>query len=671
MSQVHYKFKSSKDFDSITFDGHSISVFDLKREILIAKGLKGNDDLALTHADTGEEYHDDAKLIPRNTRVLVARVPGKAGRSGAQKYLEGTGPIPRGGSMARNVFDRHNDSASHNALTNRVFRNTQTLVAPDDGPPPPPVDTSNMTEEEAIKNMFQQSTAVWDKTQEAMASAPYRRLSKYPMPTKSAAGGGGGGAGGGSGSNAAGGGEGGSGYSGGQYQRGSGSSLDQQQRPPPSNYVCFRCGQKGHWIQFCPTNNDKSFEPIGVKRTTGIPRSFLKTVEQVPANGKKGVMVTQDGNLVVATTNDSAWKKFHEKSKGSLTSDDLYATAPVTDELKCINNYLVHPPRGETPLKCHHCRKDLVPDQLIPSLEYRQRVDAHLKDWAKRRYNTENDSATPTSDNNNSNNSTQPATDEKAPSKNVSAEKEDGGKEETTSHPKRSAPHDANRGSGDHQGEHGNKRPNTGYNNNLRQHQHQGMNNFNPMMNMPPEMFGMMGDPSMFMDPTFLAANGMGPFFMPGFVPPPNPFGGAEFGQGLPGIPGMPNMASMLGQPGYQGIPRVGFSDNGRGRGRGGGGWQPRGGGHQQQQNRGGFGRDGQQQQGQGQQGSSQQQQQQQQPQQQQPLPSSPLPQNGSSNDGAVPGRRAGGGARSLSPAQSVQDGGSVSSFRDATASPR
>jgi hypothetical protein len=54
MSQVHYKFKSSRDYDSATFDGHSISVFDLKKEILLAKGLKGPDDLALTHAESGE-----------------------------------------------------------------------------------------------------------------------------------------------------------------------------------------------------------------------------------------------------------------------------------------------------------------------------------------------------------------------------------------------------------------------------------------------------------------------------------------------------------------------------------------------------------------------------------------------------------------------------------------
>ncbi|KAF9917983.1 E3 ubiquitin-protein ligase rbbp6, partial [Lobosporangium transversale] len=116
MSQVHYKFKSSKDYDSVTFDGHSISVFDLKKEILIAKGLKGPDDLQLTHAESGEEYYDDATLIPRNTSVLVARVPAKPGRGGAQRYLEGSGPIPRGGGMTRNVFEKQSQNSHQESM---------------------------------------------------------------------------------------------------------------------------------------------------------------------------------------------------------------------------------------------------------------------------------------------------------------------------------------------------------------------------------------------------------------------------------------------------------------------------------------------------------------------------------------------------------------------------
>lgn len=58
----------------------------------------------------------------------------------------------------------------------------------------------------------------------------------------------------------------------------------------------------GHWIQDCPTNNDREFDnKPRIKRTTGIPRSFLKAVEN-PNNGEiaQGVMVTPEGGYVVA-----------------------------------------------------------------------------------------------------------------------------------------------------------------------------------------------------------------------------------------------------------------------------------------------------------------------------------------------------------------------------------
>jgi protein MPE1 len=58
----------------------------------------------------------------------------------------------------------------------------------------------------------------------------------------------------------------------------------------------------GHWIQDCPTNNDREFDnKPRIKRTTGIPRSFLKAVEN-PNKGEiaQGVMVTPEGGYVVA-----------------------------------------------------------------------------------------------------------------------------------------------------------------------------------------------------------------------------------------------------------------------------------------------------------------------------------------------------------------------------------
>lgn len=76
---VYYKFKSAKDYDSISMDGHFISVANLKEKIFESKHLgRGTDfDLVVTNAQTNEEYLDEGMLIPKNTSVLIRRVPGR------------------------------------------------------------------------------------------------------------------------------------------------------------------------------------------------------------------------------------------------------------------------------------------------------------------------------------------------------------------------------------------------------------------------------------------------------------------------------------------------------------------------------------------------------------------------------------------------------------------
>lgn len=95
-------------------------------------------------------------------------------------------------------------------------------------------------------------------------------------------------------------------------------------KPVPPGYVCYRCGQSGesssrgkisirdvsdcyspagHWIQDCPTNSDPDYRnKPRIKRTTGIPKSFLQTVEAPTQDGENqaGLMVTADGNFVIA-----------------------------------------------------------------------------------------------------------------------------------------------------------------------------------------------------------------------------------------------------------------------------------------------------------------------------------------------------------------------------------
>lgn len=74
---VHYKFKSSLEYDTVTFDGLHISVGDLKKSILQQKkiGRSADFDLQVTNAQTKEVYEKDDDLIPKNTSVIVCRVP--------------------------------------------------------------------------------------------------------------------------------------------------------------------------------------------------------------------------------------------------------------------------------------------------------------------------------------------------------------------------------------------------------------------------------------------------------------------------------------------------------------------------------------------------------------------------------------------------------------------
>ena len=55
MSSVHYKFKSSLDYDTLTFDGLSITLGELKKAIAAKKLGKNTDfDLQITNAQTKE-----------------------------------------------------------------------------------------------------------------------------------------------------------------------------------------------------------------------------------------------------------------------------------------------------------------------------------------------------------------------------------------------------------------------------------------------------------------------------------------------------------------------------------------------------------------------------------------------------------------------------------------
>lgn len=167
--------------------------------------------------------------------------------------------------------------------------------------------------------------------------------------------------------------------------------------PPPPYYVCFRCGQKGHYINNCPTNSDPTFDKPRVKKSTGIPRSFLKSVAS--EDSEQALMVTADGSLVVAVSNDQEWQRLSTAAAKTKAFDrsSLPPEIVVEEGLKCkICSLLlldaVSCPQcpalfcddcmrshwKDSVAKCPSCQKRISADQLLPSESARKQVEQFI-----------------------------------------------------------------------------------------------------------------------------------------------------------------------------------------------------------------------------------------------------------------------------------------------------
>ncbi|KAL9595820.1 MAG: hypothetical protein Q9219_006197 [cf. Caloplaca sp. 3 TL-2023] len=354
-SSVFFRFKSQKEPTRVTFDGTGISVFELKREIIIGNRLGDGTEfeLVISAEDTGEVYNDDTYLIPRSTTVVAKRLPAvKPGRGGAARYV--SGKMPQNAKIPSRADASAPNSVSHNK-SNEVPNGLLDM-------------NGAQTEDEKIAAMFKLGADQWAQQQMEMANAtPVHR-----------------------------------------YGQLKGKQTNVPDRPPPQGYVCYRCGEKGHWIQACPTNDDPSYvNRPRVKRTTGIPRSFLKTVEKPTAMANdgtidetkqpSGIMVNADGEWVVAEPDKASWDQYQARAKvsaaaqaavtrGNQALQERGLECPVDKRLfvepsktpccqttyclECITNVLL-----ENDLRCPHCNtENILLDDLKPDEQMIERV---------------------------------------------------------------------------------------------------------------------------------------------------------------------------------------------------------------------------------------------------------------------------------------------------------
>nr|CCA26296.1 conserved hypothetical protein [Albugo laibachii Nc14] len=426
---IHFKFKSAKDFDTVNFPGTVIRVIDLKKAIVEKKKLnKGLDfDLVITDAQNGKVYDDENLQLARNTSVTVKRIPSLHPGSGllarmkaeaaAVKATQSLSNVPSTGNQqsGNGIGLETNDTSS--LVEGKMSETNSTESSMVDG-------TGAQTMEDelaALQTIHEQAEDIrsgsrpGNKIWTAQRGSNVDRVSNYhngpvsgemnPVST-----------GGGRGS----------------YSRGNVPGLSEMTsnslavgppganargRPgfqagpvggqnaaimgkPPNNYVCYRCGIPGHYIQNCPTNGDPEFDQHRVKKKTGIPKSFMKAVNdpsEIPVGAGKTVVNAPWGGLAVIEPQNKNFSKLMAKSGGSATLDQLILSPP--DHLACpickrlMNDAVLIPCCSES--ACDECLRaalidrnlvcvlcnapNMSPEKLLPNKVLRASVDEFLR----------------------------------------------------------------------------------------------------------------------------------------------------------------------------------------------------------------------------------------------------------------------------------------------------
>ncbi|KAH7833051.1 hypothetical protein Vadar_002693 [Vaccinium darrowii] len=364
---VYYKFKSAKDYDSIAIDGHFISVANLKEKIFESKHLgRGTDfDLVVTNAQTNEEYLDEAMLIPKNTSVLIRRVPGRPRMPiVTEPVIKQDEPMEEtnkseDGQTAKSSFVGADSSLMHytedsewDEFGNDLYAIPEVLPMqasnPNQDAPPP----SKADEDSLIKALIDTPALDWQR-QTSDGFGPGRGFGRGMAGRMM----------------------GGRGFGRGGLER----------KTPPQGYICHRCKVPGHFIQHCPTNGDPNYDIKRVKPPTGIPRSMLIATPD-------GSYALPSGDVAVLKPNEAAFEKEIEgmpstRSVGDLPPElhcplckDVMKDAVLTSKCcfksfcdKCIRDHII------SKSMCVCGATNILADDLLPNKTLRDTINRILE----------------------------------------------------------------------------------------------------------------------------------------------------------------------------------------------------------------------------------------------------------------------------------------------------
>ncbi|XP_028121509.1 E3 ubiquitin ligase PARAQUAT TOLERANCE 3-like isoform X2 [Camellia sinensis] len=366
---VYYKFKSAKDYDSIPIDGHFISVANLKEKIFESKHLgRGTDfDLVVTNAQTNEEYLDEAMLIPKNTSVLIRRVPGRPRMNIVTEPVieqdepkleinksDDAQPLNNSFLGADSSVTKYPEDSEWDEFGNDLYAIPEVLPVQASNPIQDAPPSSKADEDSKIKALIDTPALDWQR-QTSDGFGPGRGFGR---------------------------GMGGRMMGGRGFGRGGGGL---ERKNPPQGYICHRCKVPGHFIQHCPTNGDPNFDIKRVKPPTGIPKSMLMATPD-------GSYALPSGAVAVLKPNEAAFEREIEglpstRSVGDLPPElhcplckDVMKDAVLTSKCcfksfcdKCIRDHII------SKSMCVCGATNILADDLLPNKTLRDTINRILE----------------------------------------------------------------------------------------------------------------------------------------------------------------------------------------------------------------------------------------------------------------------------------------------------
>ncbi|CAE6214034.1 unnamed protein product [Arabidopsis arenosa] len=355
---IYYKFKSARDYDTIAMDGPFISVGILKDKIFETKHLgTGKDlDIVVSNAQTNEEYLDEAMLIPKNTSVLIRRVPGRP------RITVITTQEPRIENKVENVQAE---------TTNFPVADPSAAKYPEDDWDEFGTDLYSIPDAQDAQHIIPRPdlAPADEKVDEeskiqALIDTPALDWQRQGPDTYGA----------------------GRGYGRGMPGRMNGRGFGMERKTPPPGYVCHRCNVPGHFIQHCPTNGDPNYDVKRVKPPTGIPKSMLMATPD-------GSYSLPSGAVAVLKPNEDAFEKEMEglpsttRSVGELPPElkcplckEVMKDAALTSKCcyksfcdKCIRDHII------SKSMCVCGRPDVLADDLLPNKTLRDTINRILE----------------------------------------------------------------------------------------------------------------------------------------------------------------------------------------------------------------------------------------------------------------------------------------------------